>query len=195
MRLPPDAALRRPRTANAGRRAGRGAGRARPEPADDLLDDAVLLASELCENAVLHAGTEFELAVTVTEAEVTVAVTDRGRARWSCTWPSRGTRYGRAATHGRGLALIAAAGRPGAPGTRPTAGTRSGSRLARGSTADRPPAAPAVPGPGPRPGLEHRASRPAGCCTCRPPWCDRLEPDELVAELVRRLRELLGASR
>jgi phosphoserine phosphatase RsbU/P len=53
------------------------------EPTDaqltgDLSDTAILLASELCENAVLHAGTEFELALTVTEAEVTVSVTDRG---------------------------------------------------------------------------------------------------------------------
>ena len=65
-----------------------------------------LLASELCENAVLHAGTEFELAVTVTEHEVTVTVTDRGNGPLEMHLAQPRQRYGRAASHGRGLALV-----------------------------------------------------------------------------------------
>ncbi len=38
----------------------------------------MLLASELAENAVLHAGTEFELSVDVDEASLTVTDTDPG---------------------------------------------------------------------------------------------------------------------
>ena len=45
---------------------------------DDLADDAVLLASELCENAVQHAGTGFVIELTVDGDEVTVTVTDHG---------------------------------------------------------------------------------------------------------------------
>ncbi len=44
----------------------------------EFVDDVVLLASELCENAVLHAGTAFDVAVVADDDEVTVAVTDRG---------------------------------------------------------------------------------------------------------------------
>ena len=108
MRLPPDA-----RSAGRGRRMlqdalDRGARRRRrtEPPVDDLLDTAVLLASELCENAVLHAGTEFELAVTVTDAEVTVAVTDRGNGPLEMHLAQPRPRYGRAASHGRGLAMV-----------------------------------------------------------------------------------------
>src|ERR671921_2834518 len=73
---------------------------------DDLVDTVVLLASELCENAVLHAGTEFEVALTVTEDEVTVAVTDRGAGPLELHLAQPRQRYGRAASHGRGLALV-----------------------------------------------------------------------------------------
>ena len=56
-----------------------GAGPARDDGhAPDFVDDVVLLVSELCENAVLHAGTAFDLAVSADDDEVTVAVTDRG---------------------------------------------------------------------------------------------------------------------
>src|SRR5256885_1588793 len=43
-----------------------------------LTEDALLLTSELCENAVLHAGTEFELELTVSDSEITVSVQDFG---------------------------------------------------------------------------------------------------------------------
>ncbi len=73
----------------------------------DLADDVVLLASELCENAVLHAGTAFDLAVVAGEDEVTVAVTDRGPGSLELHLAEPRQRYGRAATHGRGLSLVA----------------------------------------------------------------------------------------
>src|SRR5438309_21190 len=42
------------------------------------VDDAILLASELATNAVTHAGTAFELKVTVAERVMRVDVTDWG---------------------------------------------------------------------------------------------------------------------
>ena len=77
---------------------------------DDLpgvADDVVLLTSELCENAVLHAGTAFDLAVVADDDEVTVAVTDRGTGALELQLAEPRPRYGRAATHGRGLSLVA----------------------------------------------------------------------------------------
>jgi sigma-B regulation protein RsbU (phosphoserine phosphatase) len=73
----------------------------------EFVDDVVLLASELCENAVLHAGTAFSLAVVADDDEVTVAVTDRGPGALELHLAEPRQRYGRAATHGRGLSLIA----------------------------------------------------------------------------------------
>ena len=43
-----------------------------------IVDEAILLASELATNAVTHAGTVFELKVTVAERVVRVDVTDWG---------------------------------------------------------------------------------------------------------------------
>src|SRR3712207_3099953 len=73
----------------------------------DFVDDVVLLASELCENAVLHAGTAFDLEVVAGDDEVTVSVTDRGTGALELHLSEPRQRYGRAATHGRGLSLIA----------------------------------------------------------------------------------------
>lgn len=73
---------------------------------DDLIMDAVLLTSEVCENAVLHAGTSFDLELTVSGDEVTVAVTDHGSAALE-NHRARPTEPGsRATTHGRGLLLV-----------------------------------------------------------------------------------------
>lgn len=70
----------------------------------ELVDVAVLLASELCENAVLHGGTAFEIELTVTAAEATVAVTDQGSGPLELHLAR--PRSERAATHGRGLQLV-----------------------------------------------------------------------------------------
>jgi phosphoserine phosphatase RsbU/P len=70
---------------------------------DGLLDDAVLLTSELCENAIMHAGTGFELTVTVDDGGVTIAITDHGATAMELrrTAPSD-----RKNTHNRGLLLV-----------------------------------------------------------------------------------------
>ena len=78
---------------------GRGGG-------DAVADTVVLLASELCENAVLHAGTEFEVALRIDDAEVVVTVSDRGAGPLEQHLAQPRRRYGRAAAHGRGLALL-----------------------------------------------------------------------------------------
>ena len=74
---------------------------------DAVADTVVLLASELCENSVLHAGTEFEVALRVDAAEVLVTVSDRGAGPLEQHLAQPRRRYGRAAAHGRGLALLA----------------------------------------------------------------------------------------
>src|SRR5205823_1162847 len=55
---------------------------------------------------VLHAGTEFEVALTVTDTDITVSVTDRGPGPLELHLAQPRQRYGRAASHGRGLALV-----------------------------------------------------------------------------------------
>ena len=156
----------------------------------DLVDTAVLLASELCENAVLHAGTEFDVALTVTETEITVAVTDRGAGPLELHLAQPRQRYGRAASHGRGLALVQRLATTW--GTRHEADGRHviWFSLARG---DRPatPQAPQAPPDAER--VWTTAEQARWLLHVPPGLVDRLEPAELVAELVRRLRELLDA--
>ena len=66
-----------------------GAGPARDDGhAPDFVDDVVLLVSELCENAVLHAGTAFDLAVWPTTTRSPWPSPTAARARWSCTSPN-----------------------------------------------------------------------------------------------------------
>ncbi|WP_143517590.1 SpoIIE family protein phosphatase [Pseudonocardia sp. MH-G8] len=156
----------------------------------DLIDTVILLASELCENAVLHAGTEFEVALTVTETEISVEVTDRGAGPLEIHLSQPRQRYGRAASHGRGLALVQRLAT--VWGTRHEADGRHVTwfSLAR---VDRP-AVPEVP-PAP-PDAERvwtTAEQARWLLHVPPGLVDRLEPAELVAELVRRLRELLDA--
>jgi phosphoserine phosphatase RsbU/P len=156
----------------------------------DLVDTAVLLASELCENAVLHAGTEFDVALTVTATELTIAVTDRGPGPLELHLAQPRQRYGRAASHGRGLALVQRLATTW--GTRHEADGRHviWFSLARG---DRP-ASPQAPQTLPDAQRVWTTAEQARWLLHVPPGLvDRLEPTELVAELVRRLRELLDA--
>jgi phosphoserine phosphatase RsbU/P len=77
------------------------------DPAEeDLVDTVLLLASELCDNATLHAGTEFEVELSITEDAVYVAVTDHGAGPLELYLAQPRPRFGRAATHGRGLMLV-----------------------------------------------------------------------------------------
>jgi sigma-B regulation protein RsbU (phosphoserine phosphatase) len=70
---------------------------------DELADDALLLTSELCENAVLHAGTGFEVELTGTGTSVTVSVTDHGSTAMELR---RNLPTDRQATHNRGLQIV-----------------------------------------------------------------------------------------
>jgi len=184
------------------------------EPGHDAAaDTVVLLASELCENAVLHAGTEFEVALRIDDAEVVVTVSDRGAGPLEQHLAQPRRRYGRAAAHGRGLALLSrlatawgtryeqdgthrtwfsvATGPATGPVTGPTASTPASAPAAVAARPARPTeppladAGPVVPGlPSERVRrLLHLPAELAG----------RLDAAELVAELVRRLWEVLDA--
>lgn len=169
-------------------------------PDGAVVDTVVLLASELCENSVLHAGTEFEVAVSVDVTEVVVTVSDRGAGPLEQHLAQPRRRYGRAAAHGRGLALLSRLAtswgtRHDQDGTHHTwfsvarepAGTVAPVRPVAPPTAGEidPPTVPIVPGlPSERVRrLLHLPSDLAG----------RLDATELVAELVRRLWEVLDA--
>lgn len=184
MRLPPDA---------------RSPGRARrmlhdameSAGAEDVVDTAVLLASELCENAVLHAGTEFEVELTVRTAEVVVAVSDRGPGPLEQHLAEPRRRYGRAASHGRGLMMMQSLAT--AWGTRhDNDGTHriwfSLSRVARPTA----PVAVVDPSPDPK-RIRSMAERARWLLHMPSELVNRLQPAELVIELVRRLREVLDA--
>jgi len=69
---------------------------------DRLVDDAVLLTSELVTNAVVHAGTSFDVTCRLTAGELEVAVRDRHPAR---TLPDIPTAASILAERGRGLLL------------------------------------------------------------------------------------------
>ncbi len=159
-------------------------------PIDPLADTVVLLASELCENAVLHAGTEFDVELTVTDADVQVAVADRGAGALELHLAQPRRQYGRAATHGRGLELVQRLAS--------TWGTRHepGGRHVIWFSLARVPAQPAPERPVSPPDPERvwsDAEQARWLLHVPPSLMERLEPLELVAELVRRLRELLRA--
>jgi MEDS: MEthanogen/methylotroph, DcmR Sensory domain/Histidine kinase-like ATPase domain len=67
---------------------------------DDVVDDAAFVVTELATNAVLHAESDFHVAITQRNGVVRIAVTDSSR-----TEPRRSD-LGLAASCGRGLALI-----------------------------------------------------------------------------------------
>ncbi len=156
-----------------------------------LVDTAVLLASELCENAVIHAGTEFEVLLTVDGAALTVAVTDRGAGPLEAHLAQPRRRYGRAASHGRGLEMVQRLAT--------TWGTRhesDGRHVTWFSLGLRPAAATPPPAPPPPPTGEQlwsEAEQARRLLHVPPELVDRLQPMELVVELLRRLRELLDA--
>ncbi len=159
---------------------------------EDVVDTAILLASELCENAVLHAGTEFEMTMTLDDDTLTVAVTDRGAGPLELHLAQPRRRYGRAATHGRGLELVDRLATTW--GTRHESDGRHVTWFAIAHSADPAPAAIA-----PEPQADARQTWSAAEQARRllhvaPALADRLEPLELVPELVRRLREVLDAA-
>ncbi len=162
-------------------------------PAGDVpefVDDVVLLASELCENAVLHAGTAFDLAVEADDDQVTVAVTDRGPGALELHLAEPRRQYGRAATHGRGLSLIARLAT--------TWGTRheaDGHHTVWFSLARRPGTA-AEPEAAPAPEHERiwsAAEQARWLLHVPASLARRLDPVDLVRELAARLRDMADA--
>ncbi|HEX8518838.1 MAG TPA: SpoIIE family protein phosphatase [Pseudonocardia sp.] len=186
---------------------------------DDAADVVVLLASELCENAVLHAGTEFEVDLRIEADEVVVTVSDHGAGPLEQHLAQQRRRYGRAATHGRGLLLLSRLAtawgtrheRDGTHRTWFSVSTTGAPGDADDALAalDGPDAhaAPAAADPPPRPlAARGHPTDPAGEPPADPPservhrllhlpteLAGRLDADALVAELVRRLREVLDA--
>lgn len=165
----------------------------------DLADEVVLLTSELCENAVLHAGTDFDVMVLAGDDDITVAVTDRGPAALELHLAEPRQRYGRAATHGRGLSLVARLATTW--GTRHDAAGRhtvwfSVARRAVStdeSPADELPDVPAVAAP------EYERSWSAAeqarwLLHVPASLARRLGPQELIGELAGRLRDLVDAA-
>jgi len=73
---------------------------------DDLAEIVLLLASELCENALLHAGTDFDIELDTDQNTVTIKVSDHGPTPLEQHLSQPRPRYGRAPTHGRGLMLV-----------------------------------------------------------------------------------------
>lgn len=157
--------------------------------AEDVLDTAVLLASELCENAVLHAGTEFEVELLAGPDRVLVTVSDHGAGPLELHLAQPRRRYGRAATHGRGLMMVERLASAWGTCHEPDGTHRVWFALARGD-AERPKPPPDAPDGERVRSLAERARwllhMPAGLA-------DRLQPGELVSELVRRLRDVLDA--
>jgi sigma-B regulation protein RsbU (phosphoserine phosphatase) len=153
----------------------------------DAADTAVLLASELAENAVLHAGTDFEVGLELDGDVITVSVTDRGSGPLEAHLAEPRRRYGRAASHGRGLEMVARLAS--AWGTRHDADGRHTvwfTLSGRSPHHEQAPAAPPDHAPGRVSAEQARRllSVPGGLT-------DRLQPQELVAELARRLRDVL----
>ena len=158
---------------------------------DHLAADTLLLTSELCENAVLHAGTGFELAVTIDDG-VTVAVTDHGSTAMELRRAVPPEPGDRRASHGRGLQLVGALAT--AWGSRHderghqvwfTIRTGDGTRDRVGLPAKptAPPPFPAWPNPATSRWLLHLPARTTSVAPL----------PALVAELVRRLCDVLGA--
>jgi serine phosphatase RsbU (regulator of sigma subunit)/anti-sigma regulatory factor (Ser/Thr protein kinase) len=168
---------------------------------DDLVTDAVLLASELVTNAVVHAGTPVQLTCRVNGTSVEVSVLDRHPARVIPDLPGATAVVDRPS--GRGLLLPAALSsswgvtyaasakaiwfRLG-PDAGPEPGADAGPAAAETARAARVPgAAGAMPRPGrPRPGSAAPARR-------RTAGLLQLGYDELLGHAVELAREAAGA--
>lgn len=68
---------------------------------DELLQDALVITSELVTNAVMHAGTSSELEIRLDTDTIELRLTDGSRRA-----PVRRTLLGGPATQGRGLGLL-----------------------------------------------------------------------------------------
>jgi anti-sigma regulatory factor (Ser/Thr protein kinase) len=157
--------------------------------ADDLVDTAVLLASELCENAVLHAGTEFEVELAAGPDRVVVTVSDRGPGPLELHLAQPRRRYGRAASHGRGLLLVERLASTWGTCHEADGTHRVWFALTRGQA----PATVRPPEPPSPARIRSLAERTRWLLHVPAALAERLESNELVTELVRRLRDVLDA--
>ncbi len=165
----------------------------------DLAQTSVLLASELFDNAVLHAGTAFGVTVHARQNEVSVAVSDHGASPLEQHLARPRPAYGRAATHGRGLMLVQTLAsvwgtHHDADGTNTTWFTvRHGSP--RSDTYPPQPAAAAAEEEEEEEEERHPgwsdSNRLRGLLHVSTALRDQLDTAALVAELCRRLREVL----
>jgi anti-sigma regulatory factor (Ser/Thr protein kinase)/GAF domain-containing protein len=159
---------------------------------ESLSDVTLLLATELCTNAVQHAGTELELSLTIDDSGLTVGVTDRRPVPLELSQVNAVA--GNGSSGGYGLRVVATLAS--SWGTRHDANGRhlvwfTLTTSIAGSDAGSADAA--LPEPAPAPG--HWPSPQA----CRwllhmpGPVAARLEVPALVSELLRRLCEVIGA--
>jgi phosphoserine phosphatase RsbU/P len=167
-----------------------------PIEEDDLADIVLLLASELCDNATLHAGTEFEVELSITPEEVLVSVTDHGAGPLELYLAQPRPRFGRAATHGRGLLLIDQLASSWGTRHERNGGHRTWFQLLRAGAAielDQP-VLPSLAAEGADPLAEWPDTEQVRRLLRVPAaLAGRLDMPALVTELTRRLREVLRA--
>lgn len=161
---------------------------------DELADTVLLLASELCDNAVLHAGSEFEVELKVDPDSVTVSVSDHGPSPLEEHLSQPRPRYGRAPNHGRGVMLIQRLAtswgtRHDADGRNTTWFTvhRDGPGAVRASRTSA-----AAPLHNTSPSVLGHADKVRALLRMLPAVAERLDTGTVVTELTRRLREVLG---
>ncbi len=162
--------------------------------AGELAETVLLLTSELCDNAVLHAGTDFDIELDIDPDLVTVRVSDHGPSPLEQHLSRPRPRYGRAPSHGRGLMLVQQLAT--SWGTRHDAAGRNttwftvhgdGPRTTRASrTSAVAPLTTAHITPSP---LGH-AHQVEALLRISPVLAERLDAGTMVTELTRRLREV-----
>jgi serine phosphatase RsbU (regulator of sigma subunit)/anti-sigma regulatory factor (Ser/Thr protein kinase) len=159
----------------------------------ELADTVLLLASELCDNALLHAGTDFEVELQVDPDSVTVSVSDHGPSPLEHHLSQPRARYGRAPNHGRGLMLVERLAtswgtRHNADGTNTTWFTVH----LDGPGAVRPPQTSAVaPVHNVSPRVLDHSDKARALVRMPPVLAQQLDAGAVVTELTRRLREIL----
>jgi serine phosphatase RsbU (regulator of sigma subunit)/anti-sigma regulatory factor (Ser/Thr protein kinase) len=165
---------------------------------DDRVADAVLLASELVTNAVVHAGTQVQLTCRLTGTTVEISVLDRHPARVIPDPPSSAADVDRPS--GRGLLLPAALSSSWGVTYAPAAKTvwfRLGPDATADGQAAAPPSGPSASAPSMAQAwpdqLRAGSTQPAHRSTLRSPDLLELGYDELLGHAVTLAREAVTA--
>jgi serine phosphatase RsbU (regulator of sigma subunit)/anti-sigma regulatory factor (Ser/Thr protein kinase) len=162
---------------------------------DELAETVLLLASELCDNAVLHAGTDFDIELEIDPDSVTVRVSDHGPSPLEQFLSQPRSRHTRVPSHGRGLMLVQKLAT--SWGTRHDADGRNTTwftvhRDAPGAIrASRTSAAAPLTTTNISPSRLGHAHQIQAILRISPELAERLDADAMVTELTRRLREVL----